>query len=249
MAITSPSNDDPLSRLEKLDEPPSAVELRKLIKRHIPQKLLSEVLAEVDRLTAFSSYLTRLSSGDPIDPGETLFGRALYAALLSGACNIPLTKLVAPGLTIDLLETAKDEIVRPQTLQAAIIALVNFYSQLPLALCWGQGTTSSSDGQGFLAEGQPIGARYNRHRFPGARGFILYTHIAENYAPFYVQVIPANIREATFVLDGLLYHGTILMPREHYTDSHGFCSTVSYSSPFAIDRRYWKNADQLIRTQ
>ena len=113
------------SRLEKVEEPPSAIELRKLIKNHMPQKLLSEMLAEVDRLTAFSSHLTRLSSGDPINLGETLFGRALYAAIRSGACNIPLTKLVAPGLTIDLLETAKEEIVRPQTLQAAIIALAS----------------------------------------------------------------------------------------------------------------------------
>lgn len=215
-----------LSRLEKVEVPPSAIELQKLIKNHMPPKLLSEVLAEVDRLTAFSSYLTRLSSGDPINPGETPFGRALYAALLSGACNIPLTKLVSPGLTIDLLETAKEEIVRPQTLQTAMIALVNFYSQLPLAQCWGEGSTSSSDGQGFLAEGRPVGARYNRHRFPGARGFILYTHVADNYAPFYVQVIPANVREASFVLDGLLYHGTILVPREHYTDSHGFTDVV-----------------------
>jgi len=167
-----------------------------------------------------------LSSGDPINPGETLFGRALYAALLSGACNIPLTKLVGPGLTIDLLETAKEEIVCPQTLQAAMIALVNFYSQLPLAQCWGEGSTSSSDGQGFMAEGRPVGARYNRHRFPGARGFILYTHVSDNYAPFYVQVFPANVREASFVLDGLLYHGTILVPREVYTDSHGFTDVV-----------------------
>jgi len=27
-------------------------------------------------------------------------------------------------------------------------------------------------------------------------------------------------------LDGLLYHGTILVPREHYTDSHGFTDIV-----------------------
>lgn len=133
---------------------------------------------------------------------------------------------MGPGLTIDLLETAKEEIVRPQTLHVAMIALVNFYSQLPLAQCWGEGSTSSSDGQGFLAEGRPVGARYNQHRFPGARGFILYTHVADNYAPFYVQVIPANVREASFVLDGLLYHGTILVPREHFTDSHGFTDVV-----------------------
>jgi TnpA family transposase len=57
------------------------------------------------------------------------------------------------------------------------------------------------------------------------RGFIIYTHKSDNYAPFYTQVISASAREATYVLDGL-YHGTSLMPREHYTDSHGYTDVV-----------------------
>lgn len=47
-----------------------------------------------------------------------------------------------------------------------------------------------------------------------------------NYAPFYTQVIPASAREAIYVLDGLLYHALTLMPREHYTDSHGYTDIV-----------------------
>jgi len=132
-----------------------------------------------------------------------------------------------PGLDVALLDTLREDIIRPQTIQSAIASLVEFYSKLPLAQIWGEGGTSSSDGQGFVAAGHPLGAVYHRQRFRRKRrGFIVYTHILDNYAPFYPQVIPASAREAIYVLDGLLYHALSLMPREHYTDSHGYTDIV-----------------------
>jgi len=38
------------------------------------------------------------------------------------------------------------------------------------------------------------------------RSVIFYTHLSDQYAPFHVKVINATIRDATYVLDGLLYH-------------------------------------------
>ena len=177
---------------------------------------------------SYSQYFTRLSTGQSIREDEKEAGQTLYALLLASACNIPLSKIAAsPGLSLDLLETIREDVMRPQTIQAAIAALVEYHSRLPLAQVWGGGATSSSDGQGFATAGRPLGAFYNKRRFPPKkRGFIIYTHILDNYAPFYTQVIPSSARDATYVLDGLLYHGTSLMPREHYTDSHGATDIV-----------------------
>ncbi len=139
--------------------------------------------------------------------------------------SLPPEKLRA--INVALLENLREDILRPQTIQPAIASLVEFYSRLPLAQIWGEGGTSSSDGQGFAAAGHPLGAVYHRQRFRRRRrGFIVYTHILDNYAPFYTQVIPASAREAIYVLDGLLYHALSLMPREHYTDSHGYTDIV-----------------------
>ena len=33
-----------------------------------------------------------------------------------------------------------------------------------------------------------------------------YTHISDQYAPFHIKLISAAVRDATHVLDGLLYH-------------------------------------------
>jgi TnpA family transposase len=217
-----------MTKLDKIEEPENVKELRNLIRNKMPKRFLSDILVEADSLTGYSSYLTRLSTGQPIRGDEKTLGQALYALLLASTCNIPFSKIAySPGLSFELLESIRENVIRPQTLQAAIAVIVDFYIKLPLAQIWGSGTSSSSDGQGFIAEGNPLGAVYNRKRFRSKqRGFIIYTHILDNYAPFYTQVIPASVREATYVLDGLLYHGSSLMSREHYTDSHGYTDIV-----------------------
>jgi len=217
-----------LKKLDKIEEPESATKLRPLLYKKMPSRSLPEIFVEADRLTGFSSYLTRLSSGQPIQKGEKTWGRALYAVLQALTCNIPLSKMaICSGIPLEILRSIHEDIIRSQTLKAGMITLVDFYSRLPLAQVWGSGKTSSSDGQGFLAAGRPLGASFNRKRFQSGRmGFIIYTHQADNNAPFYVQIIPGGAREAIYVPDGLLYHGTSLMPREHYTDSHGFTEVV-----------------------
>ncbi|MGD9248847.1 MAG: Tn3 family transposase, partial [Desulfobacteraceae bacterium] len=216
-----------LTKLEKQEVPESVKALKKQLHQRMPRVSLPEILAQVDKFVGYSAYFTRLSSGDSIQL-EGAASPSFYALILASACNISLTKMAGnPGLNVSLLENLREDILRPQTIQPAIASLVEFYSRLPLAQIWGEGGTSSSDGQGFAAAGHPLGAVYHRQRFRRRRrGFIVYTHILDNYAPFYTQVIPASAREAIYVLDGLLYHALSLMPREHYTDSHGYTDIV-----------------------
>jgi TnpA family transposase len=55
---------------------------------------------------------------------------------------------------------------------------------------------------------------------------IYYSHTSDLYAPFYVTVITSNLRDSTFVLDGLLHHEADLNIYEHYTDTAGFTDHV-----------------------
>lgn len=52
-----------------------------------------------------------------------------------------------------------------------------------------------------------------------------YTHISDQYSPFYTKVI-SRVRDSTHVLDGLLYHESDLDITEHYTDTAGFTEHV-----------------------
>jgi len=51
-------------------------------------------------------------------------------------------------------------------------------------------------------------------------------HVSDQYTPFHIKVINVGVRDATYVLDGLLYHESDLRIEEHYTDTSGFTDHV-----------------------
>jgi len=57
-------------------------------------------------------------------------------------------------------------------------------------------------------------------------GRLFYTHVSDQYAPFSTKVVNVGVRDATYVLDGLLYHESDLRISEHYTDTAGFTDHV-----------------------
>jgi TnpA family transposase len=63
-------------------------------------------------------------------------------------------------------------------------------------------------------------------RYSNEPGVLFYKHISDQCTPFYSKVIAANPRDATYVLDGLLYHESDLRIEEHYTDTAGFTDHV-----------------------
>jgi TnpA family transposase len=91
---------------------------------------------------------------------------------------------------------------------------------------WGDGTTSSSDGQNFKAGDRGQFAGQVNPKYGSEPGVQFYTHISDQYAPFHTKVINATVRDATHVLDGLLYHESDLRIEEHYTDTAGFTDHV-----------------------
>jgi TnpA family transposase len=108
----------------------------------------------------------------------------------------------------------------------ALAEIVNVHHALPFSAHWGEGRTSSSDGQRYRSGGHKdftsqINARYGREL-----GLMFYTHVSDQYSPFYTKVINTGVRDATHVLDGLLYHESDLEIEEHYTDSEGFTDQV-----------------------
>ena len=92
----------------------------------------------------------------------------------------------------------------------------------PLGGGWGEGKTASSDGQRFRAGGRGEATGQVNLRYGNETGVLFYTHISDRYTPFYSKVIAANARDATYVLDGLLYHESDL-------DGFFFTEKMSFS--------------------
>jgi TnpA family transposase len=199
--------------------PPEAEALQEEVAALLPRVKITELLAEVDELTGFGRHFAHLHTGRP--PREAT---ALFTALLAEATNLGLEKMAeaCPGRTFPQLAWVADWHLRDETYGRALAEVVNAHHRHPFAAHWGEGTTSSSDAQRFPAGGRrvsvgEVNARYGRE--PSVK---LYTHLSDQYGPFYATVISATASEAPYVLDGLLYHETELRPAEHSTDTGAF---------------------------
>ena len=70
-----------------------------------------------------------------------------------------------------------------------------------------------------------IHADANPHYGTG-KGATVYRFVSDQYSAFYTKVKNTNIRDATYVIDGLLHHETDLAAEEHYTDTAGYTDQV-----------------------
>jgi TnpA family transposase len=86
--------------------------------------------------------------------------------------------------------------------------------------------TKFSCSQRFRASGRGEQSAQVNLRYGNEPDVLFYTHISDQYTPSYTKVIAANARDATHVLDGLLYHESDLQIEEHYTDTAGFTDHV-----------------------
>src|SRR3546814_4724432 len=101
----------------------------------------------------------------------------------------------------------------------ALGRLIDAHRAMPLAALWGDGTTSSSDGQQFHAGVRGAAIGDINARSDNEPGVAFYTHVSDRYDPFATRVIGATAGEAPHVLDGLLYQQTGLTIEQHYTDT------------------------------
>jgi TnpA family transposase len=189
----------------------------------VPHLKSTELLLEVDQWTNFTRHFTHVREETPARDRSMLL-----TVILADAINLGLTKMAeaCPGSTLAKLDTLRAWHIRDETYTQGLAELVNTQHRLPFAAHWGTGTTSSSDGQHFKVGGHGEHTGHVNLRYGTEPGVTFYTHISDQYAPFHTKVITAPVRDATHVLDGLLYHESDLRIEEHYTDTNGFTDHV-----------------------
>ena len=189
----------------------------------LPRVKITELLMDVDDWTDFTCHFVHLKDGEP-PKDKTL----LLSAILADAINLGLTKMAesCPGTTYAKLSWLQAWHVRDETYSAALAELVNAQFRHVFAEHWGDGTTSSSDGQRFKAGGKAESTGHVNPKYGSEPGRLFYTHISDQYAPFHTKVVNVGVRDSTYVLDGLLYHESDLRIEEHYTDTAGFTDHV-----------------------
>ena len=202
----------------KAATPPEADALADRIDAMLPHARITEVMHEVSRATGFAAAFTNLRTGERCDNEN-----ALLATILADASNLGLTRMAAAsqGVTRDQLIWIADAYIRPETYKAALARIINAHHALPIAAIWGDGSTSSSDGQFFRSAKRGDAAGEINARYGHDPGLSFYTHLSDQHGPYNIKVMSATNHEAPYVLDGLLHHGTQLNIGTHYTDTGG----------------------------
>ncbi|HPV68963.1 MAG TPA: Tn3 family transposase [Sphingorhabdus lacus] len=199
-------------------ERPDVVALTAKIDALMPHVRITELLHDVANQTGFLSAFTNLRTHETHDNES-----ALLATILADGSNLGLARMAeaSQGVTPDQLVWTQSAYMREETYKGALAAIIDAHHALPIAAVWGQGTTSSSDGQ-FFRSGKRGGAAGDFNaRYGVDPGFSFYTHVSDQHGPYNVTVISAATHEAPYVLDGLLHHGTSLAIDTHYTDTGG----------------------------
>src|SRR6202453_5293271 len=122
-------------------------------------------------------------------------------ALLADATNLGVARVVPSSKIFShsqLLWIAEWH-VRDETYQAALACLVDAIHGQPFTKIWGDGDTSSSDGQFFRAGGHGEARADHNAKYGSEPGVKFYTHVSDRYAPVYYKVIAANASEAAHI--------------------------------------------------
>jgi TnpA family transposase len=197
--------------------PKAKVEAAKwLILDRMPQIDITDLLAEVNTWTGFAQWFTHLRTGDTVR-----LTPALLAAILGDATNLGAKRMAdaSAGISERQITWARLFHIRPETYKAALATIINAHLAHPFAKLWGNGTTSSSDGQFFRSAGR--GAKrgdVNAH-YSGDPGSKFYTWVSDQHGHFHILPMGATEDEAVYVLDGLYGHETRIEIDEHYVDT------------------------------
>lgn len=201
--------------------PKEADALKETLYGMLPHVKVTDLLMEVDRWTGFTRHFVHLKTTGPAkDP------ILLLTALLADATNLGLGKMAeaCPGTSIAKLFWLVAWHIRDETYSKALAEIVNYHHQIPFTAHWGEGTTSSSDGQRYRAGGRGEATGQVNLKFGNDPGVTFYAPCVRPVRPLPYQ--NAAVRDATHVLDGLLYHESDLRIEEHHTDTAGFTDHV-----------------------
>ncbi len=202
----------------KAATPPEALDLSRAAYGLLPSIKIPDLLTEVNGWTGFADRFVHHRSGLPAENQK-----ALFAALLADGVNLGISRMAEASrdLTFRQIAWAHDWHIREDTYIEALACLIDAQRALPLAGIWGEGITSSSDGQYFRAGGRGEAAAEVNARYGTEPGVKFYTHISDQFGPYHTTVIAASAAEAPHVIDGLLHHQSGLAIEEHYVDTGG----------------------------
>lgn len=190
--------------LEALNVPESLSALRAQVSSLLPRVDLPEILLEVHAWTGFLDAYIHVSGGSPRMKDLPL---SIAAVLISQACNVGMTPVVAeghPALSRDRLGHVEANYLRAETHASANARLIDAQSRVPIAATWGGGLVASVDGLRFVVPVRTINAAPNPKYFGHGRGLTWFNAVNDQVTGIGSVVVPGTVRDSLYVLDTML---------------------------------------------
>lgn len=223
-------------RLKEEEIPDSAKRLQDQITARLPRVDITDLVIEVGNITGFPDFLEHAAGAQPRSPDHLKYK---HAVVLAQAQNLGLSQMAhAATLSYDLLSWYNTWYVREETLKKAFTAIVNKQYHQWLSGYWGDGTFSSSDGQGIITVGKNRTATYLPYRFGLLPGIMLFAWTSDIFAQYGTKPTRPTKRDSTFVLDEIVGNESELPLRNHTTDTAGF-TELDFALFALLGRGYW----------
>lgn len=212
-----------VKRLER-QIPEGADQLTLDVYREMPQVSITDIIQEVDEDTGFSEAFTHINTGSPCRDNLGLLN-----VLLAEGINLGLKKMAlcsSSHASFWSLMRISQWHVNSDASENALAILMDAHQLQPFAMHWGDGTTSSSDGQFMTAGGTGEAMNVVNAKHGNTPGLKNYTHVSDKFGLYAMRVIPSTVHEAPYILDGLTMNDTGRRIKEHYADTGGFTDHV-----------------------
>lgn len=198
--------------------PAAAEELNADISELYPLVEVPDLLRDVHEWTGFADHFTHVRTGD--SPRNI---SAMLAGVLADATNLGPKRMASAskGITAHQIGWMRTFHARSETYRAAQACITDAHSRHPHSRLWGDGTTSSSDGQFFRASDRAAKRGDINLHYGSEPGSKFYSHLSDQYGYFSILPISPTESEAAYVLDGLFDQDTTLDIQEHFTDTGG----------------------------
>ncbi len=198
--------------------PAAAEELNVEISDMYPLVEVPDLLRDVHEWTGFADFFTHVRTGDiPKNVSAMLDG------VLADATNLGPKRMASAskGISAHQIGWMRTFHARSETYRAAQASITDAHTRHPHSRLWGNGTTSSSDGQFFRASDRAAKRGDINLHYGSEPGTKFYSHLSDQYGYFSILPISPTESEAAYVLDGLFDQDTVLDIHEHFTDTGG----------------------------
>jgi len=212
--------DDPLPESNK------AKGLKGILASYIEPVRIEDLLNHVQRQTNYARAFRPIEGNKS---REVVIPSILNATITGHATNLGLYGMSrnCNGISGDKLSYVSNYYVNAANLKAASDILIAAQQKYWLTKVIGSGERSSSDGMRFRTTHKGLYSSMHPRYFGALdRGITVYTHMSDQCSVFNTEILSCAVREAIYVLDGLLDNQEISRPFEHSTDTAGFTEVL-----------------------